>query len=55
MLVFIDEWPEEGRVYLHQDNINSTPVWEWNYSVEGSYGEQLCGTNKMDYVLHLTA
>jgi hypothetical protein len=54
-LVFVDEYNTRGAVYLSRDTNISAPIWTWNYDNNNAYGEQLCGTNKMDYVLFATA
>ena len=54
-MVFIDEWPQSGTVYVHRDNTSTEGiVSNWTYDTKGAYGEQLCGTNKMDYILRVS-
>ena len=54
--VFIDEWPQAGTVFVHRDSTaTSNIVWSWAYDDKDAYGEQLCGTNKMDYIIRVNA
>jgi len=54
-LLFVDGYNTRGTFYLSRDNTTSSPVWSWSYNTKGAYGEQLCGTNTMDYVLFANA
>jgi hypothetical protein len=54
-LLFVDEYNTRGAIYLARDTNTSAPIWTWNYDTKNAYGEQLCGTNKMDYVLFTIA
>ena len=55
-MVFIDEWPQAGTVFVHRDSqATSNIVWSWAYDDKDAYGEQLCGTNKMDYIIRVNA
>ena len=51
ILVFINEWPIEGKINVYRDSNPSTPIFSWNYDHQNAYGENLCGISKMDYVL----
>jgi hypothetical protein len=44
-LLFIDDWPEEGAVYVYKDSISGSPDWVWNYDTFGAFGEEACGRN----------
>ena len=54
-LLFVDEFHPRGAIYLRRGSSTSSPVWTWNYDTKNAYGEQRCGSNKMDYVLYVTA
>lgn len=54
-LLFVDEYHPRGAIYISRDSSSSAPIWSWNYDTKGAYGEQICGTNKMDYVLYVSA
>lgn len=54
-LLFVDEFHPRGAIYISWDTNTSTPVWTWNFDTKGAYGEQMCGSNKMDYVIYATA
>ena len=54
-LLFVDGYNTRGTFYVSRDSSSSAPVWSWNFDTKGAYGEQLCGTSKMDYVLFANA
>jgi hypothetical protein len=54
-LLFVDEFNPRGAIYLRRGSNTSSPVWTWNFNTKGAYGEQRCGSNKMDYIIYVTA
>lgn len=54
-LLFVDEFHPRGAIYISRGSSGAAPIWTWNYNTKGAYGQQMCGTNKMDYVIYVTA
>lgn len=54
-ILFIDEWPSTLAIMIYRGSISGDPIWTWSYNDNETYGEHLCGTNKMDYVLSISA
>lgn len=50
-LIFIDEFNEQGAVYVSRDSSTAAPVATWMFDTKEAYGESLCGDNRMDYVM----